>query len=612
MADTKRPSRLANETSPYLIQHANNPVDWYPWGKEAFEKARTEDKPVFLSIGYSTCHWCHVMARESFEDKEAAEILNRDFVPVKVDKEERPDIDSVYMNVCVSLTGSGGWPLTAITDHTGNPFFAGTYFPKRSRYGMTGLIEILENANQYWRTERQKLTDSARMITAHINAIAKIETNQSTDYASLIAQGVSYFKTVYDPNYGGFGRAPKFPSPHNLLFLMEKGKELNDSECLDIAEKTLMSMAKGGIFDHIGFGFSRYSTDEKWLVPHFEKMLYDNALLIMAYTKAYEITKNPVYRSVAEKTILYIKREMTNFNNENLGFYSAEDADSDGIEGKFYVFTPQEIKKVLGEKDGSRFCGLYDITESGNFEGRGENIPNQINKDMLDDSLSNLIPALYEYRKARVVLHKDDKILTAWNALMIAAYADSYKVFGDTEYLRAANKAVDFIETNLCENDRIYTSYRDGKRTGNGVLDDYAFYIYALLQLYRTENRPYLLSRARQLTDKVIMEFPDNDNGGFYLTPSDGETLIIRPKETHDGAIPSGNSVMAMNLLDLNLLTGEYGDILDKHIRFMACAATDSPGGHAFFLYTLLKKETARHGAENYICDENGCRHLKT
>jgi hypothetical protein len=589
-------NRLQNESSPYLLQHVNNPVDWFPWGAEAFEKARREDKPVFLSVGYSTCHWCHVMAHESFEDSEAAEILNRDFISVKVDKEERPDIDSVYMNVCVSLTGSGGWPMTVIMDYTGKPFFAGTYFPKRSRYGMPGLIELLGAVNKHWQTNRGALMGSAERITAHINQKGRDNPASRADSRQLIYKGLAYFKSAFDPRYGGFGRAPKFPSPHNLLFLSEASRHLNDRECLDMAETTLMSMAKGGIFDHIGFGFSRYSTDEKWLAPHFEKMLYDNALLIMAYTNVYEITQNPVYKSVAEKTIQYIMREMT---HESGGFYSAQDADSDGVEGKYYVFTVQEVISVLGETDGLLFCRLYDITAEGNFEGT--NIPNQIHKAELDDTLSHLLPALREYRKTRAALHKDDKILTAWNALMIAAFADAHRVFGDAVYLDTARKAADFIESNLTDGDSVFTSYRDGKRTAQGFLDDYAFYIFALLKMNETE-------KAKHFMNKAVAGFFDGDSGGFYLTSNDAEFLFTRPKETHDGAIPSGNSVMTYNLFILNLLTGEFGTELDKQVSFMLSAATEIPGGYSFFLYTLLSMEFTKRDPADFICDENGCR----
>ena len=595
-------NRLKNETSPYLLQHMNNPVDWWPWCDEAFAKAKAENKPVFLSIGYSTCHWCHVMAHESFEDAEVADVLNRYFVPVKVDKEDRPDIDSVYMSVCLALTGSGGWPMTIIMEHTGKPFFAGTYFPKRYRYGMPGLIELLEGINAQWQTDRQKLLDSAEKITVRLNAQSKKPLNHS-DSDKLIKQGVAYFKSAFDRRYGGFGRAPKFPSPHNLLFLLEAYQNLHDRDCLEMAEKTLLSMAKGGIFDHIGFGFSRYSTDAKWLAPHFEKMLYDNALLIMAYTKAYEITRNPVYKTVTEKTILYIKREMTHPEG---GFFSAQDADSDGVEGKYYVFTPREIVSTLGESDGQAFCELYDISESGNFEGK--NIPNQIGRPALNDSISRFLPTLYEYRKKRTSLHKDDKILTAWNALMIAALADAFSIFGDESYLEAAKRAAAFIETNLCENGRVFTSFREGKRSGYGFLDDHAFYVYALLRLYHVTSEMQYLERAKRLAGKVAADFFDDRDGGFYLTGNYGEPLVARPKESYDGAIPSGNSVMTMNLVTLNLLTGEYEDILDKQASFMISQAADSPAGYSFLLYSLLKRDFTKARPTDYICDEKGCR----
>ncbi|MDR2711524.1 MAG: thioredoxin domain-containing protein [Clostridiales bacterium] len=585
-------NRLQQESSPYLLQHAANPVDWYPWGIDAFTKARRENKPVFLSIGYSTCHWCHVMARESFEDAEVADVLNRHFVPVKVDKEERPDIDSVYMNACMTLTGSGGWPLTVIMDHSGRPFFAGTYFPKQSRYGRPGLLELLGVIYQQWQKDRQKLLASAEEITAQINQ--QIENNDSKvrlkpeEFPDLIQQAIAYYKAIFDRNYGGFGPAPKFPTPHNLLFLLEASENLHDPSCLEMAEKTLLSMAKGGIFDQIGFGFSRYSTDAKWLAPHFEKMLYDNALLIMAYTRAYEISKNPIYKTVAENTILWVKREMTDPEG---GFYSAQDADSDGVEGKYYLFTPKEIISLLGEALGQAFCRLYDISQSGNFEGK--NIPNQIIQTNFDNRMSPHLPKLYEYRKGRTRLHKDDKILTAWNALMIAALADAAVVFGNEEYLEMAQRAACFIEKNLCQDDRVFTGFREGKRTGSGFLDDYAFYIYALLRLYYVTLKENYLKRAQLFTQKVITDYFDPQKGGFYLAGRDGEALISQVKETYDGALPSGNSVMALNLIILNLLTGEYGEIMTDQLDFMTSQAADLPGGHSFFLYSMLEKDFA-------------------
>jgi uncharacterized protein YyaL (SSP411 family) len=384
---------------------------------------------------------------------------------------------------------------------------------------------------------------------------------------------------------------------------MEAYKSLGDNECLAMAEKTLMSMAKGGIFDHIGFGFSRYSTDEKWLAPHFEKMLYDNALLIMAYARAYELTRKPIYKTVAEKTMLYVEREMTHPEG---GFYSAQDADSDGIEGKYYVFTPQEIISVLGETDGQAFCEMYDITDEGNFEGK--NIPNKIGSPVLFDRMFSMLPQLYDYRKVRTTLHKDDKILTSWNALMIAAFADASVVFENKLYLETARRAERFIATYLCEEDRVFTAYREGKKTGGGIICDYAFYINALLRLHYAAPGEQYLIRAEALMQKTIAEFSDDINGGFYLTGNRAEVLISRPKETYDGAIPSGNSLMTMNLVDLNLLTGEYSAILDEQVDFMLRQAADIPGGHAFFLYGLLKKDYAIRKNSDFICSpDSGC-----
>ncbi|MCL2351853.1 MAG: thioredoxin domain-containing protein [Firmicutes bacterium] len=579
------PNELINETSPYLLQHAYNPVEWRPWGRGAFGKAKAEDKPVFLSVGYSTCHWCHVMARESFEDAEVAEILNRNFVPVKVDREERPDIDAVYMSVCMALTGSGGWPLTVVTDHAGKPFFAGTYFPKNGRYGMPGLVDILDAVSEKWLNDRAGLLESGEKILTHINARGVMAAADISP-ERLILKGAAYFKSVYDRRYGGFGKAPKFPSPHNLLFLLEAYPVLKDPACLEMAEKTLLAMAKGGIFDHIGFGFSRYSTDEKWLAPHFEKMLYDNALLITAYTAAFAVTENPVYKTVAEKTALYVEREMTSPGG---GFYSAQDADSDGVEGKYYLLSPGEVSSVLGEADGHKFCAAYDITEAGNFGGKS--IPNLIGRPEPDGGLAPLLPKLYEYRKKRTALRTDDKILTAWNSLMIAALADASEVFGNAGYLESAVKAARFLETNLCENGRVFTSFRAGRRTDTGFLDDYAYYIHALLKLYRRTLEADLLNRAAALAQRAVEEFFDHEDGGFYLTGAGGEVLAARPKETYDGALPSGNSVMTLDLAVLNFLTGGFGDILDRQIRFMLPRAAEAPAGHTFFLYAMLKKD---------------------
>jgi len=384
---------------------------------------------------------------------------------------------------------------------------------------------------------------------------------------------------------------------------MEAYQRTGDSFCLEMAEKTLSAMAKGGIFDHIGFGFSRYSTDEKWLAPHFEKMLYDNALLLMAYTKAYELTKNPIYKIVAEKTIRYIEREMTRSNG---GFYSAQDADSDGVEGKYYLFTQAEVIAALGETDGQAFCAMYDITPAGNFEGT--NIPNQIGLSKFNDSLAHLLPTLYEYRQKRTSLHKDDKILTAWNGLMIAALADASVAFGNEACLDTAKRAAEFIQSNLCRDEQVFTSFRDGERSGHGFLDDYACYIYALLRLYSATPEACYLDLAKRLAGKTLSNFFDEEHGGFYLTGNDGEVLFVRPKESYDGAVPSGNSVMAMNLVLLNLLTGEYTDALARQMDFMASRAAENPGAHSFFLYSLLRENFSKSKVTDYICDEHGCR----
>lgn len=407
---------MNNSSSPYLLQHADNPVDWYPWCGEAFEKARAEDKPIFLSIGYSTCHWCHVMVHESFEDSRTAEILNRNFISIKVDREERPDIDSVYMSVCQAFTGSGGWPMSIFMTWDKKPFFAGTYFPVNSRYGMPGFADLLRAITKQWHDNREELLQSAEQIIEHIKS-SKTITEVNED--NLIEEAVRIFKQSFDRVHGGFGSAPKFPTPHNLLFLMlyASQKQAQD-DALQMAEKTLLQMRKGGIFDHIGYGFSRYSTDKYFLAPHFEKMLYDNALLIMACSAAYSITKKEIYLDTAEKTAEYILREMTYPDG---GFYSAQDADSEGVEGKYYTFTLNEIIDILDEEKGKQFAQTFDITADGNFEGL--NIPNLLKSNDLESDFSEEIHKLYDYRKKRNKLHMDDKILLSWNTLMISAFS---------------------------------------------------------------------------------------------------------------------------------------------------------------------------------------------
>lgn len=576
-----------HETSPYLLQHAHNPVMWYPWGEEAFQKAQAENKPIFLSIGYSTCHWCHVMEKESFEDNEVAEILNDYYVSIKVDKEERPDIDSIYMTVCQALTGSGGWPLTIIMTPDRKPFFAATYIPKHTKYYRKGLIELLDEIKTKWSTNQNDFTQYSNKIVSTIQQVPESSMDHEEPF-QLIEMALEALQLNFDDRYGGFGIAPKFPTPHNILFLLKHYQITNHTLSLEMSEKTLLQMYKGGIFDHIGYGFSRYSTDEKWLAPHFEKMLYDNALLIITYIEAYTVTQNSIYKDVAEKTIEYILKELT---DEKGAFYCAQDADSDGIEGKYYVFTPEEIIDVLGSEQGKEFNQYYDITENGNFEGKS--IPNLISTKSINQNMDLSHSKLYNYRKNRTTLHRDDKILTSWNGLMIAALARTYGISGNQKYLNQALKASQFIEENLFHEGTLYTSYRKGKHSSYGFIDDYAFYMFGLIELYRVTLVEKHLEFAKLLSKKVIEDFWDLDNGGFFLYGKNSEQLFMKPKETYDGAIPSGNSVMLYNLFMLYRITKDdfYEAYLNRLNDFMVTQCGAYPQGSCFYLYTVLLME---------------------
>lgn len=579
-------NRLKNETSPYLIQHAENPVNWYPWCEEAFQRAKEENKPIFLSIGYSTCHWCHVMAHESFEDNKTAEILNEHFVSIKVDREERPDIDSVYMSVCQAFTGSGGWPMSIFMTWDKKPFFAGTYFPLHSRYGMPGFSELLISISNEWKSNRENLLNSAKEIINHLKDTKDTENIKNT--RDLIQDALHIFRHTFDSVYGGFGSAPKFPTPHNLLFLMLYAKENDDADAIKMAEKTLIQMRKGGIFDHIGYGFSRYSTDKYYLAPHFEKMLYDNALLIIAYASLYSITGNNIYLDTAKKTAEYILREMTSADG---GFYSAQDADSEGVEGKYYTFSLNEIIDILGKDKGKDFADIFDITQNGNFEGM--NIPNLLKSNDLKTDFHQEIKKLYSYRKNRFKLHLDDKILLSWNSMMIASLSMLYRITGDDKYLHTAQKSQEFIEKNMSDGLKLYTSFRDGKCSKHAFLDDYAFYITAFIELYSSTLNKNYLENAESFCKEAVRIFMDNENGGFYLSDSDSTELFINPKETYDGAIPSGNSVMAYNLVRLYQITDndEYKELLEKQIDFMSKKAHEYPSGNSMYLIAMLLYE---------------------
>lgn len=582
-------NRLKNEKSPYLLQHADNPVDWYPWGQEAFKKAADENKPVFLSIGYSTCHWCHVMAHESFEDTKVAGLLNENFVSIKVDREERPDIDAVYMTVCQAVTGAGGWPLTIIMTPEQKPFFAGTYFPKNSRYGQPGLTDILREVISLWKNHRSELESNGEMLANAMNTVHQDDGSLPFEpQKAMLDKAYAILREQFDQEWGGFGAAPKFPTPHQLLFLMRYASAENKPEGLKMAEITLDAMANGGIYDHIGGGFSRYSTDKKWLIPHFEKMLYDNALLLWTYAEAYRLTKKQLYADVARSTASYIFRELW-----GEGFYCGQDADSDGVEGKYYVFTPEEIQKVLGEKDGETFCRFYNITSSGNFEGK--NIPNRIGAD-------ELLPAgeakvfedwkarLYDYRLKRTSLHRDDKILLSWNAWTIIALVRAGEILDEPSYIETAIKARNFIEAKMTdENNRLYLRFRDGEAANAGQLDDYAVYALALLELYQATFEVDYLSAAIVRVGQMKEFFEDEESGGYYMTPYDGEPLISRPKETFDGAIPSGNSTAAVVLQKLALLTAEkkWQEAADRQLRYCARKMQKYPVGASFALIAL-------------------------
>ena len=585
-------NKLINEKSPYLLQHAYNPVDWYPWCEEAFAKAQSEDKPIFLSIGYSTCHWCHVMSRESFEDYEVAEMLNKDFISIKVDKEERPDIDSIYMNFCQAVSGSGGWPLTVfLNPKDKKPFFAGTYFPKESRYRYTGMMDLLPEIIYAWKNKKDEIEKTSAEI---MDALNKDFTSNKSLSLDIITKAYTDLKNSFDKVHGGFGYYPKFPTPHNLRFLLKFYNLNKDEEALEMVTKTLDSMYKGGIFDHVGYGFSRYSTDNRWLVPHFEKMLYDNALLIITYLEAYQVTKNDRYRDISEKIIKYIIRDMT---SEKGGFYSAEDADSEGEEGKFYLFTKGEIVDILSVDDGEMFCKYYDITDAGNFENR--NILNLINT-RLEDIENNVelklkldacIKKVFEYRKQRVYPFKDDKILVSWNGLMIAAMATAGRILENPEYTTIAEKAINFIMANMFDDrGRLLSRFRDNEAANKGYLDDYAFLVSGLIETYEATFKPYYLEKACNLTDDMIINFWDKEKGGFFLYGKDSEQLISRPKEIYDGAIPSGNSVATMNMLRLASMTGntDFKEKAIKQFDTFGAVVSDNPSYYTHFMMAFL------------------------
>ena len=573
-------NRLINEKSPYLLQHATNPVDWFPWSEEAFEKAAKEDKPIFLSIGYSTCHWCHVMEKESFEDPEIAQLMNDTFISIKVDREERPEIDNLYMSICQMITGSGGWPLTIIMGADKRPFTAGTYFPKESHYGRIGMIDLIKRIKELWENDRKKLIEAAQEV---VDVLKESEISPGEELSiGILNEAFKEASMLFDNQNGGFKGAPKFPTPHKLLFLLRYWYRTENSKALEMVEKTLLSLRNGGIYDHIGFGFHRYSTDTHWLLPHFEKMLYDQALLIITYLEAFQATKKEFYKQVAEEVITYVLRDMTSPEG---AFYSAEDADSEGEEGLFYTWTNKEILDVLSKEEAKLFLDFYNFDEDGNFEDQAtrertsRNIPhlkqsfeqyvrnNNISKEKLLDSLENIRVKLFEVRKKRIHPHKDDKILVDWNGLMIAALALAGRILDNNKYITAAKNAANFILTNMLnKNCRLFHRFRDSEVAIPGMIDDYAFLVWGLLELYQTTFDADYLVKAIQLNNILIQHFWDEEYGGLFFTADDSEELLIRKKEIYDGAIPSGNSISMLNFIKISRITANL-ELEEKILR---------------------------------------------
>ena len=597
-------NRLVFEKSPYLLQHAANPVNWYAWGEEAFWEADKQDKPIFLSIGYATCHWCHVMEKESFEDQDLAKLINDNFIPIKVDREERPDIDQIYMAVCQAVTGAGGWPLTVLLTPEKKPFFAGTYFPKHGRYGRAGMMELIPQVSSLWHEKRDELLQSAEQITDHIQGSSQSQSGQLDREVTRLAY--QQLSERFDPQQGGFNPAPKFPSPHNLIFLLRYWFQSKEPGALEMVEKTLQKMRLGGIFDQVGYGYHRYSTDAAWRLPHFEKMLYDQAMLVLAYAEAYQATGKEQYAQIMREILTYVLRDMT---SQEGGFFSAEDADSEGEEGLFYLWTNNEFRAYLGKDGADLLVSIFNMTEEGNFEDEatklatGRNLlylieplkelakKKGISKDELLKLWESSRQLLFEVREKRIHPLKDDKILTDWNGLMIAALAVAGRVLNDQSYVAAAKKAADFLWKTLRDEDGLLLKrFRDGEAGLPAHLDDYAFFIWGLLEIHQADFETEHLERALGLNQTMLDTFWDQESGGLFFTAVGQTDLIHRNKEIYDGAIPSGNSVAAMNLIRLARLTSnpDYEEKAYQIGNSFAERINLIPQGHTHFLSALL------------------------
>jgi len=588
-------NHLSSETSPYLLQHKNNPVDWYGWNDEALKKAKDENKPIFLSIGYSACHWCHVMAHESFENNDVAEFMNENFVNIKVDREERPDIDDIYQKVCQIATGQGGWPLSIFLTPDQKPFYAGTYFPVLDSYGRSGFGSICRQLSQAWTEKPKDIEKSAEKFLVTLQKAEAITVPSKLERVLLDEAALNLFQ-LGDSTYGGFGSAPKFPNAANVSFLFNYAKLSGHSKFTEFGLKTLKKMAKGGIFDQIGGGFHRYSTDAKWLVPHFEKMLYDNALIPVNFAEAYQITNDPFYLEVLEKTLDFVLRDMTSPEG---GFYSAYDADSEGVEGKFYVWTKKEIKEILGD-DADIFCLFYDVTDGGNWEGNTilcnnlglSNVAFNFGttEEKVQEILKKSSEKLLKVRSNRISPGLDDKVLVSWNSLMITAFAKGYRVTNDVKYLDAAKNCISFIEKNLFSDDNLLRTYKNGTAKIDGYLEDYSYFVNALLDVFEIEPDVKYLKLASKLGHHLVDHFWDSENNNFFMTSDNHEKLIIRPKSNYDLSLPSGNSVSAFVLLRLYHILHEqkFLDITTKILESQAQMAAENPFGFGYLLNTLV------------------------
>ena len=600
MHDTpKHTNRLIHETSPYLLQHAHNPVDWYPWGEEALARAKREQKPILLSIGYSACHWCHVMERESFENEEIAAVMNQLFINIKVDREERPDLDEIYMNAVQVMTRQGGWPMTVFLTPDLKPFYGGTYYPPTDRYGRPGFPKVMEAVAEAFNDKKVQVLEQADQLTAQLNQISNVVDPHERELTEQLMQNAfQHYRSQFDSHHGGFGNAPKFPPSMGLPFLLRYWHHSGNANALEMVELTLEKMARGGMYDQLGGGFHRYSTDAHWLVPHFEKMLYDNAQLVVAYFEAFQATQKPFYRDIAVETLDYVLREM--YDAENGGFYSTQDADSEGVEGKFFVWEPNDVEDIIGEENAEIFCEYYDITPQGNFEG--ENILHvqtpsdifarklRIELEDLDALLADGKQKLFEEREKRIKPGLDDKILTSWNGIMIRGMAMGYQLTGKPEYLEACEKSAEFVLTTLSQdNGLLLRTYRSGKSHLNAYLEDYSYFIAGLIGLYEASFEPRWLTEAERLAHIMIDQFGDDAGDGFFFTGKAHETLIVQSKSAYDGATPSGASMAIHSLLRLakHLDNPEFHDKAVETLKLYFHQMEGMPSGSGQLLCEL-------------------------